>query len=206
MIMNFGFFSLRVFLILPTRKHIPLTSLFPHQISESKLCSSWTFPPRWSSSVKSMDLPSSLDSVLLINVNLSNFLSIGNRAILSPWPAGWSLNDWRKSYRINKVWWQSIEWFKSSGVAKYRNKNCNRVILEKSLKEIRLDMDLKRYGNYFGLAIMGHPYWVLMRNEFACCRENCWKIFNVTTKKPEPRKGHSSLLVNFLQILMIRGQ
>lgn len=105
-----------------TRKHIPLISLFPCQISESKLCSSSTFPPRWSSSVKTMDPPSSLHNVLLINVDLSIFLSTGNRAILSPWPAGWSLNAWTKSYKINNVWWQSTERFKYSGGAKYRQK------------------------------------------------------------------------------------
>lgn len=38
------------------------------------------------------------------------------------------------------------------------DKNCNRVILEKSLKERRLDMNLKKYGDYFGLALMGYPY------------------------------------------------
>lgn len=47
-----------------------------------------------------------------------------------------------------------MELFKYPGVAKYRNKNGNRAILEKSLKEGSLELGLRKYGKYFGLAIM----------------------------------------------------
>lgn len=60
-----------------------------------------------------------------------------------------------------------MELFKYPGVAKYRNKNGNRAILEKSLKEGSLELGLRKYGKYFGFAIMEYPHWVLMRNESA---------------------------------------
>lgn len=139
-------------------------------------------------------MPSSLDSVLLINVNLSIFLNVGNRTVLSLW---WSLNYWTKSYKINNVQWQSPELLKYPGVAKYRNKNGNRVILEKPLKEISLALDLKKLRKYFGLAKMERIHIRYSWEISLQIIERVWRIVNVRTEENHIQRKNARPIGSF---------